>query len=184
MKPNLFIVDYPPGPPPSEAQLTMLAELKTLASAYDIKVIIPSADDIKARAIAQVEEELLTTGIPSLDALMIANGGLSKGQLTVFCAKPRNTRRIRIANTESVSFNVPVTTGTPSETNMTKATIGSVEFEGEIPEALAKETMNILRIHQVNGDLGWVKDMIIDLEAQAKRTPPLGAGQAFSKPPA
>ena len=55
-----------------------------------------------------------------------------------------------------------------------KANIVRVEVAGEIPEELAAETMRILEIHRLNGDLGWVKDMIHDLEAQQKDTPKLG----------
>lgn len=62
----------------------------------------------------------------------------------------------------------------------TKATIAQVESKGEIPEPLASQTMALLRVHQVNGDLDWVLDMIHELRVQAKRTPPLGAGQPLA----
>lgn len=35
---------------------------------------------------------------------------------------------------------------------------------GDIPENLATLTMQLLEIHRQNGDLGWVNDMLIDLE--------------------
>ena len=66
------------------------------------------------------------------------------------------------------------TTYYPSGVQHRKAEIAIVETDGEIPPYLAAETMRILELHRLNGDLGWVKDMIHDLEAQQKNTPLLG----------
>jgi hypothetical protein len=88
---------------------------------------------------------------------------------------PRQAIKVRGIDTK---FSVPVhviTTVTEEITNMTKASIVTIESPGEIPAPLANETMRLLTIHQVNGDLDWVKDMILELEAQAKRTPTLGS---------
>ena len=41
-----------------------------------------------------------------------------------------------------------------------------IEMAYDIPDNLASVTMQILRIHQQNGDLAWVSDMLCELEAE------------------
>ena len=42
----------------------------------------------------------------------------------------------------------------------------NIEMESDIPDNLASLTMQILRIHKQNGDLAWVDDMLLELEAE------------------
>ena len=51
---------------------------------------------------------------------------------------------------------------------MHKVGLERIESEGEVPGELAAETMRILKIHQLNGDLGWVEDMLLELKGSKK----------------
>jgi hypothetical protein len=42
----------------------------------------------------------------------------------------------------------------------------TIEHPADIPESLAELTMQILRMHKKNGDLAWVDDMLLELEAE------------------
>ncbi|ABK43830.1 hypothetical protein Mmc1_2582 [Magnetococcus marinus MC-1] len=46
------------------------------------------------------------------------------------------------------------------------ATMREVEDNSEIPEKLAALTKQILEIHRRNGDLGWLSDMLQEIEAE------------------
>nr|CRH06148.1 Conserved protein of unknown function [Candidatus Magnetococcus massalia] len=46
------------------------------------------------------------------------------------------------------------------------ATMREVEDRSEIPEKLATLTKQILEIHRRNEDLGWLSDMLQEIEAE------------------
>ncbi|ABK45245.1 hypothetical protein Mmc1_2752 [Magnetococcus marinus MC-1] len=46
------------------------------------------------------------------------------------------------------------------------ATMREVEDNSEIPEKLAALTKQILEIHRRNGDLGWLSDMLQEIEVE------------------
>jgi hypothetical protein len=59
------------------------------------------------------------------------------------------------------------------DTNNAEITVTKTEIEMayDIPDNLVSVTMQILRIHQQNGDLAWVSDMLCELEAEKTTKP-------------
>lgn len=45
-----------------------------------------------------------------------------------------------------------------------KTRVVTVEEVCDIPEALAAATMAVLNAHAANGDLGWVEDMVAEVQ--------------------